>query len=247
MNDVPHGGETQSVDGTAMSMDPHRGQETLAEGVPLREASWAMVMLHGRGGSAQDILVLRRELDEVGGAFLAPQAAGRTWYPHSFLAPIEQNEPALSSALAMLSALLGQVQRGGVSAERTMLLGFSQGACLALEFAARHARRYGGIVGLSGGLIGPHGTPRHYRGTLADTPIFLGCSDIDPHIPLGRVNETEEVLVRLGGRVTKRIYPDFGHAVNRDEIRVVRTMITELRGAVSKGTSLESPNEESEE
>lgn len=158
-------------------------------------------------------------------AYLAPEAAGRSWYPYSFLAPIVRNEPFLSSALAMLDRLLALLGSEAFEPERVVLLGFSQGACLALEYAARHARRYGGVVGLSGGLIGPEGTPRDYGGQFAGTPVFLGCSDTDPHIPLDRVHETAGVIGTLGGAVTERIYAGMGHGINEDEIKQVRGLL----------------------
>ena len=162
-------------------------------------------MVHGRGAEASDMVSLADILAQPDLAYLAPQAAGRSWYPHSFLAPIARNEPFLSSALQVLDTLLGRLGSEGLQPERVALLGFSQGACLALEYAARHARRYGAVIGLSGGLIGPEGTPRDYAGQLAGTPVFLGCSDADPHIPLDRVHETARVLEALGGTVTERI------------------------------------------
>ncbi len=205
--------------------DPHRGQPVLTAGVPLAEAAGAMLMVHGRGGSADEILQLRHELARSDIAYLAPQAAGQTWYPYSFLAPLEQNEPGLSSGLAALSALLGSVTTSGMPSERIFLLGFSQGACLALEYAARNPRRLGGVFGLSGGLIGPPGTPRDYEGSLEGTAVFLGCSDVDPHVPLERVLESARVFSRLGGVVTERIYPGLGHTVNRDEIGIIQELM----------------------
>src|SRR3989441_9480839 len=187
-----------------------------------------MVMVHGRGASAESILDLAVELHQPGLAYLAPQAAGDTWYPYSFLVPLARNEPGLSSGLAAIANVLAQVAQAGIPLERTMLLGFSQGACLALEFVARNARRYGGVAGLSGGLIGPDGTPRDYPGSLAGTPVFLGCSDVDPHVPKERVQQSAEVLQRLGGNVTARLYPSMGHTVNRDELRFVQTMMAVL-------------------
>jgi phospholipase/carboxylesterase len=206
----------------------HQGQPVLATGEPLDRARVAMVMVHGRGATAKDILTVAGELAQPGFVYLAPQAAGNTWYPNSFLAPIPSNEPGLSSGFAVIAAVLAQVSQAGIPSERTMLLGFSQGACLALEFVARHARRYGGVAGLSGGLIGPHGTPRDYAGTLAGTPMLLGCSDVDPHIPKERVQHTAEVLRRLGGDVTLRLYPNMGHEINQDEIGFVRGMMARL-------------------
>jgi predicted esterase len=170
------------------------------------------------------MLGLAEELDAADIAYVAPQAAGHTWYPYSFLSPIEQNEPWLTSALRLLSHLVEDLERQHVPAERVGLLGFSQGACLSLEFAARHARRYAGVAGLSGGLIGPPGTPRDYSGSLAGTPVFLGCSDIDPHIPVDRVHESAEVFRRLGAAVDERIYPRMGHTINRDELDAVRAL-----------------------
>ena len=207
---------------------PHEGQPLLTAGEPLDRATAAMVMVHGRGAAAEDILALAAEMNQSGFVYLAPQAAQNSWYPNSFLAPIQSNEPGLSSGLAVIASILAQLAEAGISAERTMLLGFSQGACLSLEFAARNAQRYGGLVGLSGGLIGPDGTPRKYAGSLEGTPVFLGCSDADFHIPKERVEHSAEVLQRLGGNVTKRLYPHMGHTVIRDEVRFVRGMMAAL-------------------
>jgi predicted esterase len=212
--------------------DPHADSTVLTAGEPLAGALAAMVMVHGRGATAESILELRHELPGDGFAFLAPAAKGHTWYPYSFLAPMEDNEPWLSSALAMLGRLVRRVKDAGLSGERVILLGFSQGACLTLEYAARHAECFGGVSGLSGGLIGPPGTPREYGGSFESTPVFLGCSDVDPHVPLWRVEETDEVLTRMGAAVTRRIYPGMGHAINRDELdHVSRMMRTLAAGA----------------
>ena len=210
------------------SAGPHQGQPVLLAGEPLERARAAMVMVHGRGATAESILELAVELDRPGFAYLAPQAANNSWYPQSFLAPIPSNEPWLSSALALLATVIQQVEARGIPLERTMLLGFSQGACLSLEFAARHAQRYGGIAVLSGGLIGPDGTPRDYAGSFAGTPVFLGCSDQDFHIPKERVQHSAEVLQRMGADVTMRLYPGLGHTVNRDEIDFVSSMMAAL-------------------
>lgn len=204
---------------------PHRGQPILMAGEPLAQAKAAMIMLHGRGASAEDILSLTAEFEREGFAFLAPQAANHTWYPYSFLAPLTNNEPWLSSALSALETILAQVQAAGIPAEKTILLGFSQGACLSVEFAARHAQRYGGVAVLSGALIGPEGTSRDYTGNLAGTPFFLGCSDVDFHIPKERVLYSAEVLQHLGATVTARLYPNMGHTVNEDELQAVRQMM----------------------
>jgi len=197
----------------------------VASGVPLGEARAAAVLLHGRGGSAEDVLGLAQELGQSDIAYLAPQAAGHTWYPHSFLAPFQQNEPHLSNALAAVGATLERLAQEGFGAERVALIGFSQGGCLALEYVARNATRYGAVAGLSAGLIGPPGTPRNYAGSLAGTPVFLGCSDVDSHIPLARVHESRDVFQTLGGEVTERIYPGMGHTVNAEEIAHVAKLL----------------------
>lgn len=197
---------------------PHQDQPISTAGAAIETADAAMILVHGRGATADSILELAREFSAPGVAFVAPQAAGASWYPQSFLAPIDQNEPGLSSGLEVLTDLLADITQSGIPVERTVLLGFSQGACLASEFTARNATRYGGLVAFSGGLIGPDDTPRDYDGSLDGTPVFLGCSDRDPHIPLERVNETARILEALGGDVTKRIYEGLGHTVNRDEV-----------------------------
>ena len=187
-----------------------------------------MVLLHGRGAAAEDILTLVGELNNPDFAYLAPQAAAFTWYPERFMEPIERNEPWLTSALAFVSRIVQGVEESDIPAERTILLGFSQGACLALEWAARNARRYGGVAGLTGGLIGPDGTPRDYPGSLDGTPVFIGCSDVDFHIPKERAQYSAEVLQKLGGDVTLRLYPGMGHTVNQDEIDFVREMMENI-------------------
>jgi len=203
----------------------HQGQPVLRAGAPLERAKAAMIMVHGRGATAESILTLAPEFDQPEFAYLAPQAAGNTWYPYSFMSPIPNNEPGISSGMAALAAVLAAVQAAGIPAERTILLGFSQGACLAAEFGARNARRYGGLIALSGGLIGPDGTPRDYAGSLDGTPVFMGCSDVDPHIPKERVIYSAEVLRMLGGAVDVRLYPGMGHTVNQDEIDAVRAIM----------------------
>jgi predicted esterase len=200
---------------------PHQGQPVLQAGEPLDRAGAAMILAHGRGASAADILTIAAEVMLPGVAYLAPQAAGSAWYPNPFTAPLEANEPYLSSALEVLDSLLARVE-ATVPAEKVVLLGFSQGACLTLEFAARHARRYGGVVGLSGGLIGPDGTPRDYPGSFDGTPVFLGCSDVDPYIKKERVLGAGDVYERMGAIVTLRLYEGMGHTVNADEIEEVR-------------------------
>ena len=213
--------------------DPHQGQPILVageqlEGDPLEQTHVAMILLHGRGATADSMLELAAQWDQPDFTYLAPQAAGNSWYPNSFLAPLASNEPFLSSALALLEDVLERMAQAGIPPERTMLYGFSQGACLALEFAARHARRYGGVVGLSGGLMGPDDNPRNYAGSLAGTPVFLGCGDNDPYIPRKRVRLSDEVLRRLGGEVTMRLYCGIGNTINQDEVETVRQMMGAL-------------------
>lgn len=203
----------------------HEPRIAATAGEPLESAKAAVIMVHGRGDSAPGILGLASAIHVPDVAYVAPQATHNTWYPNSFMAPMESNQPWLDSALQTVGSVVDQVVEAGVPREKIVLLGFSQGACLASEFAARNATRFGGIAGLSGGLIGPVGTARDYAGSLDGTPVFLGCSDVDPHIPVERVHETDDVLNRLGAQVDKRIYPGFGHTVNQDEADAVRAML----------------------
>ena len=205
--------------------DPHANPRVLQAGVPIDAARIVAIMLHGRGAGAEDILGLAKEFTAPDVAFVAPQAAGNTWYPYSFLMPLEQNEPSLSSALRAIERLVESLAQQNVTPDRIALMGFSQGACLALEFAARHAQRYAVIAAFSGGLIGPPGTPRNYPGSFAGTPVFLGCSDVDPHIPVERVHESAEVFTRMGATVTKKIYPHMGHTINESEIDLVNGLL----------------------
>jgi predicted esterase len=211
-----------------VSQDPHRGQPIRMAGVPLSRAQAAMLMVHGRGARAEDILSITSQLSQAGYAYLAPQAVENTWYPNRFLAPLSSNEPWLSSALEFVNGALTQIVEAGIAVERTILLGFSQGACLTLEYAARNPRRYGGLVGLSGALIGPDDKRREYTGSLSGTPVFLGCSDVDFHVPKERVLDTAEVLRDLGGVMTVRLYPNMDHNINQDEIDIVRSMMNKL-------------------
>ncbi len=200
----------------------------LFAGASLEKAEAAMIMVHGRGATAENILELAGEFPNVKFAFAAPQAEHFAWYPNSFLAPIESNEPGISNGLNVIQNIVNEIESAGISSDKTVLLGFSQGACLALEFAARNAKRWGGVVGLSGGLIGPEGSSRNYSGSLDGTPVFLGCSDVDVHIPKERVAETSEVMTRLGGDVTMRLYSNMGHTINRDEIEAVKVLMNNL-------------------
>lgn len=197
-------------------------------GAPLTRAAAVLVLVHGRGSNAAGILPLGEALALPDIALLAPEAEDRIWYPQSFLAPLESNEPALSRSLHRLEVQTTDLLHAGVPAEKLAFLGFSQGACLMLEHVARHPRRYGAVIAFAGGLIGPPGSPRDYPGTFNGTPIFLGCSDIDPHIPLTRVQESTAVFQRMGADVTERIYFGFGHGVNDDEIAHARHMLHAL-------------------
>jgi predicted esterase len=209
----------------ASSRDPHAGQPVQQRGPDLAQARLAVVLVHGRGDSAEGILGLADHFDMADVAWLAPQAAGHAWYPYSFLAPMDQNQPGLDSGLGVLDGIVKRLGGSGVPPDRIVLMGFSQGACLAQEYAVRHARRYAAIVGLSGGLIGPPGTKHEYPGTFDGTPVFLGCSDIDSHIPVQRVHDSAEVFRRMGAIVDERIYPGMGHTVNRDELDAVAQLM----------------------
>lgn len=220
---------------------PHDAQPVRSYGPKLGEAAATVVLIHGRGATADGMFILADALGVSDVSYLAPQAAGNTWYPFSFLAPLQRNEPGLSSGLRKIGAIIRQTAEANVLPERTVILGFSQGACLALEYVARNPRRLGGVVGLSGGLIGtaehqgqspPRDKVFDYKGSLRGTPVFLGCSDIDPHIPVERVHQSAEVFERLQASVTRRVYPGFGHAINDDEITYVRELIS---GIVASG------------
>jgi phospholipase/carboxylesterase len=208
----------------------HNSSNFLTAGKPLNEATNVMVMVHGRGGSAADILSLSKHIKSADFAFIAPQATGNTWYPTSFLRPMNENEPYLSSALQVLASLRGRLQSDyNFKPTQIYWLGFSQGACLTLEFVARNAMEYGGVFGLSGGLIGPDGTDRNYEGSFGKTPIFLGCSDVDSHVPKERVLESERVFDRMGAAVTTKLYPNFPHSINEDELNIVNLLIADER------------------
>jgi len=206
---------------------PHANQPIYTAGTEVDTASAAVILLHGRGATAEDILTLSAQLAYPGLAFLAPQAEDYTWYPNRFIAPLAQNEPYLSSALAVIDGLVKQIETRGISAEHIFLGGFSQGACLACEYVIRHPRRYAGLLIFSGGYIGPLNEQREPQGDLSGMPAFLGCSDPDPHIPLQRVKETSALLRAMGAQVTEKIYPDLGHTVNEDEVEMARNIIEE--------------------
>jgi predicted esterase len=213
---------------TLQSSGPHHGQPVLTEGPALGTALVAGILVHGRGATAESILDLAHSLRAPHVTWLAPQAAGHSWYPNRFLAPIATNEPWLSSALDALSDLVSRAAEAGIPRDRLFVAGFSQGACLALEFVVRNPARYGAVAGLSGGLIGPPGTVWPREGDLDRTPIFLGCSDVDDHIPAARVLESADVLRANGAEVTDVLYPGLGHTVNRDELDRVQRLIDRM-------------------
>jgi predicted esterase len=205
---------------------PHGGNPVAHAGAPLETAKAAMILVHGRNAAPANILSMLPRIDRPQFACLAPAASGGTWYPHSFMSPREQNEPGISSALLVLEQIVSDLLTRGIPSHKIVLLGFSQGACLSAEFALRHPRRYGGVMVLSGGLIGPPGTTwDDVAGAFDGTPVFLGCSDVDAHIPVERVLESEVVFRRLGATVTRRLYPGMGHLVNDDEISVVQGVL----------------------
>lgn len=203
----------------------HQSQPVLTAGPDLKTARAAMILMHGRGAGAWDILGLADALELYDVAYLAPEAANSTWYPNRFVAPIESNEPWLSSALQVVDSLRERVERAGIPAERTFILGFSQGGCLTLEYMARSPRRLGGVFALSAALIENGDKQREYSGDLGDTPVFIACSDIDPHIPLPRVKRSAEIMRGMKANVTEQIYPGMGHLVSGDEIAFVRGVV----------------------
>lgn len=207
---------------------PHQDQPVESGGASLEEATGAIILLHGRGATARSILDLAREFDRSDLAYLAPQAARRTWYPNSFMAPVEQNEPGRSSGLSRIGALIDSIQAEDIPHDRIVLIGFSQGACLASEFVARNPRRYGGLAALSGGLIGDTIDPDEYKGDLEETPVFLGCSDRDPHIPAERVHKTADIFEHLNAKVTKKLYEGMGHGVNQDELDHINELLERI-------------------
>ena len=207
----------------------HQGQPVQQFGVSLGEAEGAVVMLHGRGGSAEDILSLATAMYRPGLAYLAPQAAGNTWYPYSFLAPREENEPWLSSALSLVKSTVRMALDAGIAAEKVVLCGFSQGACLSAEFVAREPRRYGGLIGFTGGLIGAT-LDAAYPGELGGMPVFLGSGDPDPHVPWARVEKTGEVLRGMGADVTMRRYPGRQHTISGEEVDFGKRLVDGVFG-----------------
>ena len=207
---------------------PHAGQPILTAGAPKGAADAAMVLLHGRGATANGILDLGDELDRSGVSFVAPQAARSTWYPHSFMAPPERNQPKLDSALRAVGDAVEVAKNAGVPRERVVVLGFSQGGCLGSEWAIRNPAHYGGVIALSGGLVGPNGTTWPENGTFDGTPVFFGCDDEDPHVPAERVRESATAYRERGADVTERLYEGLGHTINDDEVVWVRSLLDAL-------------------
>lgn len=194
-------------------------------GKPIAETAKALIMVHGRGGSAEDILSIASHLQVQDYALFAPQAAQNTWYPYSFLAPVQQNEPGLSSALQLLAEVEKELNEQGISADNIFFLGFSQGACLSLEYVTRNAKKYGGVVAFTGGLIGDKVCQENYKGDFEKTPVFIGTSDPDPHVPVERVKTTEELLRKMNAEATVKVYKNMGHTISQDEINLANSLI----------------------
>ena len=202
-------------------------KQVVFQGVPLASANKAMILLHGRGASAASILSLQDYLHLEGFALLAPEATNHTWYPYSFLAPVEQNEPWLSSALELVAGLVEDCKAVGIDESQIHLLGFSQGACLTLEFAARNATRFGSVTAFTGGLIGEKINRENYSGAFNETRVFIGCSDRDMYVPVERVYASTNILTEMGAKVIEKIYPGMGHTINEDEINIVNNILNE--------------------
>ncbi|RFM31762.1 alpha/beta hydrolase [Chitinophaga silvisoli] len=194
-------------------------------GVPLAQAKKALIMIHGRGASAQDIISLAGYLNVGDYALLAPQASGHTWYPYSFMAPVAQNEPGLSSAIEVINSIVDDVLKAGIPASNIYFMGFSQGACLTLEYVTRHAQPYGGVVAFTGGLIGAELNLANYHGDFGGSPVFIGSSDPDMHVPVTRVRESEAVIKKMGADITVKIYPGMGHTVSQDEVETANRLV----------------------
>jgi phospholipase/carboxylesterase len=208
--------------------DPHRDAQVRSAGANLRDAFGVMVLLHGRGGAASDILSLGRELAPREMALLAPEAAGHTWYPKSFLAPLAENEPYLSSALGLIETLIERTESEGISSGRIILCGFSQGACLATEYVARHPRRYAALIALTGGLIGPPGSDLRHPGSLDGTPALFSSGDPDPHVPWARVEESAAELRTMHAEVQTRRYPGRPHTILPEELEMARALVQQI-------------------
>jgi predicted esterase len=214
--------------------DPHGEMPVLEAGRQLADASTAIILLHGRGASAEDILELGYELGGMDAALLAPQAAGHTWYPYSFLAPISQNEPWLGSAIKKIESVVKQCESAGLTSDRIVIAGFSQGACLATEFVARHPARYGAVLAFTGGLIGPPETDLHHAGSLAGTPVLMSSGDPDPHVPWQRVEDSARELERMGARVERMRHQGRPHTILRREVEAAKKVLAEMHAAKAR-------------
>jgi predicted esterase len=212
----------------AANKDTHASTRTESYGAPVTTAKAVVILLHGRGASPEDILFLGHQVGLEGVAYLAPEAAGWAWYPQTFLAPLDVNQPHLDSALRRVDGLVENLESEGIPSQRIALGGFSQGACLALEYARRHPKRYGGLFGLSGGLIGPTAGEPNLEASLDGTPVFLGCSDVDPYIPAERVQESAMILEKMDAQVDMQLYPGMAHTIVDDEIERVRVMLERM-------------------
>lgn len=204
---------------------PHEKSPVYAAGVKLEEAKSAMILVHGRGASAQDILSLSSPLNFPGMAYLAPQAEGFIWYPNRLIAPVESNEPYLSAAITKIDGLVKRIESSGIPVEKIFIGGFSQGASLSSEYVIRNPRPYGGLLIFSGGYIWQNGNPREASGNLNGMPVFNGCSNVDPFIPLERVKETTALLTSMGAEVTERIYPNMDHTIIDEEMELARELV----------------------
>lgn len=213
---------------TDESAGPHQNQPLVEAGSELSTAEAALILVHGRGASARSITRFGRQVHHDGVALLAPQAANSEWYPNSFLAPVDSNEPGRSSGLHAIDAAVTLAREAGIPSERIMLAGFSQGACLASEYLVTGPQRFGGLAALSGGLLGETVDPADYEGDLSNTPVFLGCSDVDPHIPADRVRVTAAVFESMDADVDMRLYDGMAHTINQEELQVVSNLVAGL-------------------
>jgi phospholipase/carboxylesterase len=200
-------------------------KNTSSSGIPLAAAKGALVLLHGRGGTAQNIISLAGEFNLTDLAIVAPQATNNSWYPHSFIAPVADNQPALDSALSVIGETVKDILAAGIAEEKIYFAGFSQGACLTLEYIARNAQRYGGAVAFTGGLIGRQLETAHYKGDFGGTPILIATGDPDPHVPLTRVEESAALLKDMGADVTMKVYKDRPHTITQQEIDLANELI----------------------
>jgi len=208
-----------------MNANKIHSKNIVAAGKKLTEAEKVLIMIHGRGGSAEDILSLAGHLQVNDFALLAPQAAGNSWYPYSFMAPVSQNEPWLTSALSLLKEIVNDMIVQGIAEDNIYFTGFSQGACLTLEFVARNATKFGGVVAFTGGLIGDRIYHENYKGDFKNTPIFIGSSNPDPHVPVERVYATINILKSMNAFVTGKIYENIGHTIIPDEIDLANQLV----------------------